>query len=243
MSAAFGYTLQDYLRLGGLPGIGTLKDDWDRCSAYIKESVIEPTISKDILALNTVKKPALLRALAEQGSVYATQEISYRKILGQFDDKGNTDTIKFYLDLLGYAGIMTGIQKFSGNAVRLKSSSPKILLYDTSYMTVQSFNPDKLFLDPAEYGRLVETAVGAYLIAESTRQHFKITWWREKNEEVDFVITKGKKITAIEVKSGHIKKTGLLSFCQKYPEASPLLVGSDHTSVEAFLRGEIPLFV
>ena len=91
-------------------------------------------------------------------------------------------------------------------------------------------------------GHLVETAVGAYLIGRSAIDGFDLFWWRNGNLEVDFVLKRGQQITAIEVKSGRVSKSGISAFCKLYPTAKPMVVGDSNTSVEDFLRGNVPLF-
>ena len=68
--------------------------DETRWYDYMVDSIIDPTLNKDVLELEPIRKPALLRALFELGASFSGQEISYRKILGQLDDKGNTETMR-----------------------------------------------------------------------------------------------------------------------------------------------------
>lgn len=100
---AFGYTLDEFLYFGGYPGSAPLKSDEARWLAYMNDAVIDPSINKDVIALEEVRKPALMRKLFQIGAPYSGQELSYRKMLGQMDDAGNTTTIAHYLDLLGGA--------------------------------------------------------------------------------------------------------------------------------------------
>ena len=242
MSEAFGYEMEDYLRFGGYPGAATLRADRQRWLSYMRDSIIETTISRDVLQMEPIRKPALMRALFELGAQFSAQEISYRKILGQLDDKGNTDTIKHYLELLSGAGIMSGLQKFSDRQLHVRASSPRLMVHDPSLMTASWRGGGDLLEDSGLRGHLVETAVGAYLIARGQREGFDVFWWRDGGREVDFVIRRGDDVTAIEVKSGRPKVTGLFEFCREYPAATPLVVGDRNTPVEAFLRGEAPLF-
>jgi hypothetical protein len=102
---------------------------------------------------------------------------------------------------------------------------------------------ESLCSEPASRGHLVESVVGAYLLARSVREGFEVYWWREGMREVDFVLKKGDQLRAVEVKSGRVKDTkGLVAFCDLYPEAVPLVVGDSNASVEDFLLGKVPLF-
>lgn len=244
MSEAFGYDLETFLRFGGFPGSAAFRADDDRWNTYMRDSIIEATITRDVLQMEDVRKPALMRNLFDLGARYSAQEISYRKLLGQLDDKGNTDTIAHYLTLLSGAGMMTGLQKYERKSLETRRSSPRLMVHDTSLMTASWEGSDSALLeDPALRGHLVETAVGAYLIARSHKEGFEVFWWRDGNHEVDFVVKRGTSLTAIEVKSGRIKnRSGLAEFRRRFPEARPLVVGDGNTPLECFLRGDVPLF-
>jgi predicted AAA+ superfamily ATPase len=242
---AFGYSLDDFLFFGGYPGAAPLIKDENRWARYIGTSIVEPTISQDILMMEEVRKPALLRSLFMLGSGYSAQELSYTKILGQLQDAGNTVTLAHYLELLGKANMLTGLQNYSGNKIRIKKSSPRLMVYDTSLMTyAEGANRRRLLDNASDRGRLVESAVGAYLLARGKEEGFDVYWWRERSNEVDFVIKKGSQLTAIEVKSGKIKNVGgSLVFKKLYPEALSLVVGSPNLSLEDFLLARKPLFI
>ena len=240
---AFGYSLDDFLFFGGYPGAASLIKDEDRWARYIGTSIIEPTISQDILMMEEVRKPALLRALFMLGAGYSAQELSFTKILGQLQDAGNTVTLAHYLDLLSKANMLTGLQIYSGNKISTKKSSPRFMVYDTSLLTyAEGANRRRLIESSVDRGRLVESAVGAYLLARSKDDGFEVYWWRERGNEVDFIIKKGSQLTAIEVKSGRVKNVGGgLVFKKRYPEALSLIVSG--SNLEAFLTGKKPLFL
>lgn len=241
---AFDYTLDDFLYFGGYPGAAPLRSDETRWYDYMVDSIIDPTLNKDVLELEPIRKPALLRALFELGASFSGQEISYRKILGQLDDKGNTETIAHYLDLLSQAGLLTGLKKYSPKVLEAKTSSPRMLVHDTSLMVAASGEDRSALLEiPELRGHLVESAIGAYLLARSHKEHFDVFWWRDGSAEVDFVIKKGRKRTALEVKSGRPKRTkGLGEFVSRFPGTYSLIVGSAEFPIEDFLLGKVPLF-
>ncbi len=243
MSEAFGYSLDDYLVLGGYPGAAILKGDANRWREYMRDSIVEATISRDVLQMEDVRKPALMRALFELGAQYSAQEISYRKLLGQLDDKGNTDVIRHYLDLLSKAGMMSGLQKYDSKQIRSRASSPRLMVHDPSLMASMWRGPGDLLADPSLRGHLVETAVGARLIARSALEGFELYWWREGDLEVDFVAKRSDgALATIEVKSGRVSKSGMGKFVELNPDARPMVVGDRNISIEAFLRDEVELF-
>ena len=243
MRDAFGYDLEDFLLRGGYPGAARLESE-QRWQAYINEPIIDATLSQDILQLENVRKPALLRRLFNLGALYSGQELSYRKILGQLDDKGNTETIAHYLDLLGDAGMLAGLQKYSKKRLEQRRSSPRFMVYDTSLMTaIWRDEANRLLEDSELRGRLSESAVGAYLLARSKTDGFELFWWRDGDFEVDFVLRRGEAVMAIEVKSGGIgDPRGLEAFKSRFPEATALVVGTPAAPLEDFLLGKVPLF-
>lgn len=243
-SEAFGYSLDDFLFFGGYPGAAPLIGDENRWARYMGNSIVDPTISQDILMLEEVRKPALLKSLFMLGSSYSAQELSYTKVLGQLQEAGNTVTLAHYLELLGKASMLTGLQNYSGSQIRTKKSSPRFMVFDTSLLTyTDGTNRRRLLESPADKGRLVESAVGAYLLARSKEEGFEVFWWRERSNEVDFVIRQGSQLTAIEVKSGRVKNVGgSVKFKEQHPKAMAVIIGSTNLPLESFLLGEKELF-
>lgn len=170
MRAAFGWDLERFVLFGGYPGAAPLVDDVERWRSYILDSLIETTLSRDVLLLNRVDKPALFRQLFRLGCDYSAQVVAYNKLVGQLQDAGNTTTLAHYLRLLRDAGLLAGLEKFSGSQVRQRGSSPKLLALDTGLVTAMSgLDPVAIRSDGATWGRLVETAVGAHLVNTAGR--------------------------------------------------------------------------
>lgn len=240
---AFGLTLDEFLFFGAYPGAIPLRNDVKRWASYVTDAIIEPAIAKDVLALEDVRNPALLRRLFFLGAPYSGQEISYRKLLGQLDDRGNTATIAHYLDLLEQAGMMSGLLKYDPRLLTSRSSSPRLLVHNTALMTATyGTRRADLLEEPTLKGHLVESAVGAYLIARSQEEGFTLNWWRDGRHEVDFVLTDERRVLGIEVKSGRVKSTGgLTEFVLRFPGARTLVVGSPTCSLGNFLEGNVSL--
>lgn len=238
MEQAFGWSVQQYIYFGGYPGSASLIGEEQRWKNYIKESLIETSISKDILMLTRVDKPSLLKRLFELGSVYSGQILSFTKILGELQDAGNTTTLSHYLKLLYDSGLLGGIEKFAGNVVRRKGSIPKFQVFNNALLSAQvgeSF--DNLITDPKKWGRLVESAIGSHLVNNSITERYNLYYWRERNEEVDFILERNNKIVAIEVKSGRRGETkGITTFSKMYHPKKALIVGTNGISLEEFLR-------
>lgn len=238
MRAAFGFDLERYLYFGGYPGAAALTGEPDRWRRYVLDSLIETTISRDVLLLTRIDKPALLRRLFELACRYSGQVLSYNKMLGQLQDAGNTTTLAHYLDLLSGAGLVTGLQKYAGDAARSRASSPKLQVLNTALMTAlwgQSL--EEVRSDGERWGCLVESAVGAHLANAAAAGDLELYYWRERNHEVDFVIRSGKRLVAIEVKSSRSpdRLPGTEAFARAFSPRRTLLVGGDGIDLERFL--------
>jgi len=226
MQQAFGWSAEEFAWFGGYPGSAGLIKDEARWKEYIRNSLIETSISKDILMLTRVDKPALLKNLFELGCLYSGQILSYTKILGQLQDAGNTTTLSHYLHLLNTAGLLGGLEKFSLQPVRKRSSSPKFQLHNTALLSAQKSTLFKTILtDPAEWGRIVGSSIGAYLINQSVRSGFSLYYYRERNDEVDFILHYDHKIIALEVKSSYSANSkSLEAFKQKFHPVKTYLI-------------------
>ncbi len=238
MREAFGLTLDQYVFYGSYPGAAPLIGNLDRWRRYIRDSLIETTVSREVLLLSRVDKPALLRRLLELGCAYSGQVLSYTKMLGQLQDRGNTVTLAHYLDLLGAAGMLACLGKYAGAEVRRRSSIPKLQVFNTALMTATfPLAMSQALGDRQLWGRLVESAVGAHLVNAQAGGVCQVFYWRDRNREVDFVVRGGDTLTAIEVKSGRTADSlpGMVAFERKFPSARKLLVGGDGVPVEEFL--------
>lgn len=237
MRDAFGWSPEQYAWFGGYPGSAELTGDEQRWKKYVRESLIETTISKDILMMTRIDKPALLKHLFDLGCAYSGQVLSYNKMLGQLQDAGNTVTLAGYLALLDRTGLMTGLEKYSGSITRQKLSSPKLLVRNTALISSswrETFAD--ILKDGMRWGRVVESAVGAHLINSIQDSNSSVWYWREGNDEVDFVVQKVRTLIALEVKSGAgIRRTGLDRFHKLYPSAKTLLIGEGGIPWQEFL--------
>jgi len=238
MQEAFGWSIEQYVYFGGYPGSAILIDDEERWKNYIKDSLIETSISKDILMLTRVDKPALLKRLFELGSLYSGQILSYTKIIGQLQDAGNTTTLANYLKLLSDCGLLGGLDKYAGDIIRKRGSSPKFQVYNNALITSQANDTyEKAIINPELWGRLVESSVGTHLINHSISERYNLYYWREGNHEVDFILEKGDKVIGLEVKSGMKAENARMGvFAEKFHPEKVLLVGTSGIPYEEFLK-------
>ena len=241
MQECFGFSLDQYMFYGGYPGAATLIGDEDRFGQYIQSAIIEATINKDILMDTPISKPALLRQTFELGAAYSGELLSLNKMLGSLQDAGNTVTLAGYINLLDESGLLCGLQKFSIDMARRRASIPKLQVYNNALKMVYSpLTFEQAILDRKSWGRIFESAIGAYLVNQAFVHRFEVFYWRERDDEVDFVLRKKGAVVAIEVKSNAEKRTeGLDKFRKLFHPQTAFIVGDGGISAEDFLSMDL----
>lgn len=237
MAEAFGFDLERYLFFGGYPGAVAHVGDFQRWADYVRGALIEPNIERDVLAMTRVDKPSLLRRLFYLGASYSGQVVSYNKLVGQLQDAGNTTTLTRYLELLSQAGLLAGFSKHTERLVSAKASTPKLNVLNTALMAVVSgYTFDEAQLDRTFRGRLVESAVGAHL-ANTASPSTAVRYWRDRHDEVDFVLVRGPHVVGIEVKSGSDSPatSGVAEFERRFHPRRTVIVGDTGVPLHEFL--------
>lgn len=245
MHAAFGFSIDDFVLFGGYPGAVPYVGDEERWRAYLRDSIIEPSISRDILQLERISKPALLRQLFTLACSYSARILSYQKMLGQLQDAGNATTLAHYLKLLGEAGLVMGLEKYFEEESRVKASSPKLVVCNTALMTAMlPYGFAELRARHDLWGHLFESAVGAHLIPACRRYGILLGYWNAGCREVDFVLRRGERLAALEVKSVDADRvSGLKEFKSKYTRARPYLIGGQGMQDAQFFAGNASVLV
>lgn len=241
MRDCFGWSLDRYIFYGGYPGAASLADDEDRFRQYIQSSIIDATINKDILMDTPIGKPALLRQTFELGAAYSGELLSLNKMLGSLQDAGNTSTLSGYLNLLAESGLLCGLQKYSIDLARRRASIPKLQVYNNALKMVYSpMTFDQAILDRRSWGRTLESGIGACLVSQAFVHRFDVFYWRERNDEVDFILRKKNSSVAIEVKGNAEKRTaGLEKFRELFKPTSSFIVGDGGIKAEEFLSMDL----
>ena len=241
MNECFGVTLDQYIYYGGYPGAAFLYDDLDRFRQYIQSSIIDATINKDILMDTPISKPALLRQTFELGAAYSGNLLSLNKMLGMLQDAGNAATLAGYINLLNESGLLCGLQKFGVDMARSRASIPKLQVYNNALKTLYSpLSFEQAIADRKAWGHIFESGVGAYLICQAFAGRFEVFYWREKNDEVDFVLRKNEAVVAIEVKSNAEKcTTGLDKFRRCFNPQAAFVVGDGGIGAEEFFSMDL----
>ena len=241
MHEAFNLDVDQYIYYGGYPGGAMYIKDERRWRKYIKDSIVAPAIEKDVLRTKVIYKPALMKQLFELGCAYSSEELSLNKMLGQLQDAGNVTTLAGYLTTLDESRLLCGLNKYASDKARKYNSVPKLMVYNTALFSVQSgmtFN--KAYTTPKLWGRWVESAVGAYLLNQADEYDYKLYYWREREDEVDFIIEYNKRCIAIEVKSGRrTSNEGLSVFRDKFHPIQSFVVGSGGIPLDEFLSWNI----
>ena len=241
MHEAFGLTLEQYIYYGGYPGAAMLISDGERWRNYVSGAIVDATINKDILMDSPISKPALLRQTFELSVAYSGKILSLTKMLGTLQDAGNTVTLAGYLNLLGDSGLVVGLQKFSMDAARKRASIPKYQVFNNALLSVQmGMSYREAIADNKQWGQIFESAVGAHIVSQAFIHRFDVYYWRDGNDEVDFVLKKNQKIVAVEVKSnGESHTTGLDRFQRLFNPLACIIVGEKGIKPELFLSMDL----
>lgn len=242
MQEAFGWNINQYVYFGGYPGSAAYIENEARWRRYMREAIVSPAIEKDVLQTSFIYKPVLLNQLFHIGCAYSGELLSYNKMLGMLQDAGNAGTLVSYLQLLSDSKLLVGLQKYAVDQARKYKSVPKLQVYNNALLSAMSdgMTYKKAFTTPALWGRWVESAIGCYLLDKAEELECEIYYWRENNDEVDFVLTRADKILAIEVKSGRRQQNkGMAVFKEKFHPQFSLVVGGDAMPLETFFAGDI----
>lgn len=242
MHEAFGWDINQYVYFGGYPGSAVYLPNENRWRKYMRDSIVLPAIEKDVLQTTYIYKPALMHQLFHLGCGYSGELLSYNKMLGLLQDAGNATTLANYMEVLGESKLLTGLQKYTTGISRKYRSIPKLQVFNNALLTVVSdgMTFEKAYTNPQLWGRWVESAVGCYLLDKSDELEYELYYWRENNEEVDFVISRGDSTVAIEVKSGHRQmNSGIATFRERFHPQYSLVVGGNAMPLDEFFNGNL----
>lgn len=249
MRDAFDFTLDEYIYYGGYPGSAHLIRNEHRWRKYIKDSLVSPAIEKDVIMTTNIYKPALMKQLFELGCSYSAELLSLTKLIGQLQDAGNVTTLASYLKILDECSLLTALYKYANDDARKRNSIPKYQVYNNALMTAyvgRGFANDRV--DTRAWGRWVESAVGAHLMSMADELDYDVYYWREpgkeEDKEVDFIVSCGGELTAIEVKSGRRRiNSGLPAFTTSFHPKRSLVVGTGGVNLEDFLGCNLAQFL
>ncbi len=207
---------------GGYPGAVGLWNEPARWRSYLRDAIIEPAIGRDILSLEKVRKPALLRQVFALAAAHPAEILSLDKMAGALAEKGALETIAHYLELLEEAFLVKPLRKFSGRELRRRKSPPKLVVLNNGLLAGTDLQPSR-DTDPARWGRWLENACLAHAI---NRGH-EVYYWREEPWEVDAVVIGSSGRWIVEVKSGPFTAEdlrGLAHATTRFPDFKPLVV-------------------
>ncbi len=241
MHDAFGWDVNQYIYFGGYPGGATLINNERRWRQYVQDAIIAPSIEKDVILTSTIYKPTLMRNLFELGCSYSGEELSLNKVLGQLQDAGNVTTLSNYLEILNECNLLAGLQKYAADKARKYNSIPKFQTYNSALLSALNGKTyEQAFTDTKLWGRWVETAVGAHLINHADTIGYRLYYWREANNEVDYVLERQGRTIAIEVKSGRrTTNKGISLFRERFHPLHTIIVGSGGFPIADFLEMDL----
>jgi predicted AAA+ superfamily ATPase len=212
------------VRMGSYPGAFPMREDVPRWSAYVRDAILDPAIGRDILALASVRRPALLRQVFGVAASSPAQIVSLQKLQGQLQDSGALETVAHYLALLEEAFLVAPVPKYSTRAARRRASPPKLVTLNNALVAVMDTQGIASSAeDPARFGTWVENAC----LAHAWNSGQSVSYWREEPLEVDGVLEGSWGKWAVEVKTGKFQMndlTGLLEFTRRHRAFKPLII-------------------
>lgn len=241
MCEAFGFNLEQYIYFGSYPAVAEMIGNEGRWAEYIRSSIVDATINKDVLVDAVVNKPALLRQTFELAAAYSGEILSLTKMIGQLQDAGNTTTLSSYLRLLDDSGLVCGLQKYAVDNSRRRASVPKYQVYNNALKSIFCEATFKEAMgDRKLWGHLFESAVGCHVVGSAYSYRMQPYYWHDGNDEVDFVLKSGNKVVGLEVKSNHEKYTrGLAIFRDRFKSHASFTVGYEGYPAEDFLNADL----
>lgn len=237
MKQAFGFGVEQYIYFGGYPGSAKYINDEQRWKRYIKDSIVKPAIEKDVIMTSNIYKPALMKQLFTIGCKYSAELLSLTKVVGQMQDAGNVTTMASYLNILEECQMLCGLQKYAQDDARKYNSIPKFQVFNNALLSAfqrQNFNSARE--DSELWGRWVESSVGAHLVTQAEENDYQVLYWRNRNQEVDFVVLTDEGCVALEVKSGRRStNVGMTEFAKAFHPIHSYIIGTGGISLEDFL--------
>jgi predicted AAA+ superfamily ATPase len=115
------------VQTGSYPGAFPLRADPARGRAYVRDAIVEPAIGRDLMALTSIRRPALLRQIFAVAAGMPAQIVSLQKLQGQLGDPGALETVAQYLSLLSDAYLVAPLEKFSERVIRRRRAPPKLV--------------------------------------------------------------------------------------------------------------------
>lgn len=241
MREAFGISQDQYIYFGGYPGAIQFIQDEARWKRYIKDSIISPAIERDIKLTANIYKPILMKRLFRLSCNYSAQELSLTKMLGQLQDAGNVTTLANYLGILEQCQLVCGLQKYANDEARKYNSSPKYQVFNNALLTAnQRKRFEVIRTDSESWGRWVESAIGAHLLSSAEEQDYQVYYWRERDNEVDFIVVADEGCVAFEVKSGRRKmNSGMKEFEKAFKPNHSYIIGTGGIRLDDFLLSDV----
>jgi len=238
MRDAFDFNIEQYIYFGGFPGLASDINDEDRWRDLMESTIITPILTRDILEIEEIRNPALLRQVFELACMESARVLSLTKMQGTMNS-GTVPTIKNYLNILDQTMTVKPLQKHSPSPIKEKNSVPKMQVYNSAFRNRYGLHTfEEALTDATEWRRQVESAVGAHLANRSQLDGFELLYWRnDKKKECDYILKKGQALVAIEVKSSSADDTsGYELFKQLYADriTSAFIVGPEGLPLEDF---------
>lgn len=180
--------------------------------------LVDSYLYKDVLTVESIRKPDLISKLLVALAFQVGNEVSYNELAQTI--RSDSKTVEKYVDVLEKCFVIFRLNAFSRNLRNELKKSRKIYFYDNGVRNavIQHFAPIEMRDD---MGALWENFIVSERLKQNhyTRNHAKMYFWRNTyQQEIDLIEEKDGEFSAVEIKWNENRKTKFpAAFIETYP--------------------------
>ena len=185
--AESGEKFLDFLINGGYP------EPWIKSLNFkdYLQVLFDAVLFKDIVKRHHIRFGSALENLATWLISNIANDFSFNTLAKQ-TQISSVHTIQKYIGYLEEAFIFFTIPRFSYKVGEQQKSNKKIYCYDNGFYKAKAFQFS------TDYGKLLENVISIELKKRSLKEGTQLYYWKSRDqEEVDFIIREGLKITQL----------------------------------------------
>jgi predicted AAA+ superfamily ATPase len=218
--------LENILRFGLYPEVFDLPEQ-----EAIEElqNISSNYLYKDILRIESIKRPDLIHRLLKALALQLGSESSYNELAGMLGE--NVHTIKRYIEILERCFVIFRLPSFSRNLRKELGRRNKIYFYDLGIRNslIMSFNSLDLRNDTSALWENFCIVERLKFNSEKRRFMNKYFWRTYDQKEIDYIEESGGRLHAFEFKWGPVNKSRIpAEFSRTYPDCTCTIINQDN---------------
>lgn len=209
-----GRAVVDYCREGGFPEVWVLEDPVRKIE-YLMEQQVRKVLYEDLMALTQYRKPENVLRFFVYLLAHPGMEINMSTVAKEAGVERRV--VDDNLPRLEMTDLIIRIQKFSHKPLRVRQGNIKCYPADLALRNAVLKTWIDFSADPTTMGLYAENLVAHEL--RKWPEAIEVTYYREKNQEVDFIVTHGgNRYLPLEVKyrKTPVATASLKHFMKKY---------------------------